>query len=569
MATAMTPGAAQAALQEVFGSLVAENGPLMDFGTGSNIGKRNSENPLGPLTSRPAKTGRLNNGQKGGRGKGGRPWQQQGRRFVSGPSNQQPQQQEEVSMEDLLRLLSSIIMRHEDQLKILRQSTGWVLFAKTASPSIVPGILKASLKWKDDVVKPDCKFAHVSLRAILFWNLMEQMLTVLQGLTQETKAKAVEEGWMNSAGAWVFQEWSHEKHCLQIDSSRDPTTTEDLLNILRELKTLATSEVISAFFSNRPLTEHMQGHMVVFQLDVSFRKEVAHRFYVLLEALQGQASLQLCGVQLRKEGFRRSPAVQKLAEMLRQLMFNFALRGWRSPAIQHDCAEFFSHIIDRFGITAFEGEWEARTTVEDSPGQFRCERSDTGQCTEAISIDLPAGRVHTAQYLLHCWHTQAHPHALKVAPALLLLRFSRYVQAGRRIRKCDCKITWPRQLHLPLFRGNDDLTSGTVAYDVLAAISHHGPTLSAGHYTTLLHAAGGDLHCDDNTAHNGVRPFGGRVNVNFFIWGSTTLPAQVTPGVTRVTVQWLWNVFSGISALSAKSVELANAFSATVHQRDS
>ena len=63
--------------------------------------------------------------------------------------------------------------------------------------------------------------------------------------------------------------------------------------------------------------ENMQGHMVVFQLDVSFRQEVAHRFYLLLEALQGQASLQLCGLQLRKESFRRSPAVQKLAEMLR------------------------------------------------------------------------------------------------------------------------------------------------------------------------------------------------------------------------------------------------------------
>ncbi|CAE7541241.1 pol [Symbiodinium sp. CCMP2592] len=304
-----------AEIQEVFGALVAESGLLMGIGAGSNMGKRNSENPQGPPTSRPAKTGRLNNGQKGGRGKGGRPWHQQSRRFVSESSHQQ--QQEEVSMEDLLRLLSSIIMRHEDQLKILRQSTGWVLFAKTASPSIVPGIIKASLKWKDEVVKPDCKFAHVSLRAILFWNLVEQMLAVLQGLTQEMKDKAVEEGWMNRAGAWVFQEWSHEKHCLQVDSTRDPTTTEDLLNILRELKTLATSEVISAFFSNRPLTEHMQGHMVVFQLDVSFRKEVAHRFYVLLEALQGQAALRLCGVQLRKEGFRRSPAVQKLAELLR------------------------------------------------------------------------------------------------------------------------------------------------------------------------------------------------------------------------------------------------------------
>ncbi|CAE7619130.1 unnamed protein product [Symbiodinium sp. CCMP2592] len=549
-------------IQEVFGSLVAENGPLMDIGAGLHMGKRNSENPQGPTTSRPAKTGRLNNGQKGGRGKGGRPWHQQGRRF------------------DLLRLLSSIIMRHEDQLKILRQSTGWVLFAKTASPTIVPGIIKASMKWKAEVVKPDCKFAHVSLRAILFWNLVEQMLAVLQGLTQEMKAKAVEEGWMNRAGAWVFQEWSHEKHCLQVDSTRDPTTTEELLNILRELKTLATSEVkgggapflrvvgsssrtglpstVRCPTTQRGLSEITGGAEA--GRDASLRTLILRNpsnycymnsvarslLWTIVQDPTLDGSFGSAGLTFLKKLLQHN---QQPVFIAGQLMFNFALRGWRSPAIQHDCAEFFSHIIDRLGITAFEGEWEARTMVEDSPGQFRCECSDTGQCTESISVDLPEGRVHTAQYLLHCWHTQARPHALKVAPALLLLRFSRYVQAGRRIRQRACKITWPRQLHLPLFRGNDDLTSGTIAYDVLAAISHHGPTLSAGHYTTLLHAAGGDLHCDDNTAHNGVRPFGGRVNAIFFFSGIHN------------------SASTGIFALSAKSVELANAFSATVHQR--
>ena len=190
-------------------------------------------------------------------------------------------------MEDLLRLLSQIVMRHEDQLKILKQSTGWVLFATTAMPSIVPGMIQASQMWKTEVVKPGCKFAHVSLRAILFWNLVEQLITTIQALTQETLDQAKASGWVNEAGAWVFQQWSHENR-LEVDSSRDPITTETLLTQLKELKALATSEVISAFFANRPLTENMQGHMVVFQLDVSFRKEVAHRFYLLLEATPGE-----------------------------------------------------------------------------------------------------------------------------------------------------------------------------------------------------------------------------------------------------------------------------------------
>ena len=181
-----------------------------------------------------------------------------------------------------------------------------------------------------------------------------------------------------------------------------------------------------------------------------------------------------------------------------QLMFNFALRGWRSPSQQHDCAEFFQHIIARLGATAFEGTWEARRLDEDALGDHRSVRLDYGRCTQAISLDIPEGSERDTQYLLHCWHTQAHPHALQVAPNLLLLRFSRYAQAHHAIAKNDCNIAWKHTIHMPVFRGNDDLSSGTVDYQVIAAIFHHGPSLCEGHYTSVLHTVGGDLWCDDN-----------------------------------------------------------------------
>lgn len=296
---------ANQAIQEVFG-------PLVNSGALTGLGKRLSEaSTTPPGDNRLPKANRLNNGRKGGRGKGGKIWNQQGRGSTDHKS------QEEPGMEDLLRLLSQIILRHEDQLKIFKQSTGWILFARTESPSILPGIIQTSQKWKAEIVKPNCPFANVSLRAVLFWNLVEQLTQAVQNLTQEQKEHALTSGWTTPTGEWKFQVWSHENHCLEADPSRDPISTEALIKILAELKSLATSEVVSAFFSNRPLTDQMQGRMVVFQLDVTFRKPVAHRFYELLEALQGQASMQLCGLQLRKEGFRRSPAVQKLAEMLR------------------------------------------------------------------------------------------------------------------------------------------------------------------------------------------------------------------------------------------------------------
>ena len=104
---------------------------------------------------------------------------------------------------------------------------------------------------------------------------------------------------------------------LEVDEGRIPLKTETVITTLEQLKGLATNEVISAFFSSRPLTPNMQGNMVGLMLDVSFRKQQARQFYELLEVLQGQSVLQMCGLQLRKEGFKRSAAVQKFAEMTR------------------------------------------------------------------------------------------------------------------------------------------------------------------------------------------------------------------------------------------------------------
>ena len=88
----------------------------------------------------------------------------------------------------------------------------------------------------------------------------------------------------------TFQKWSPIRKTLEIDEGRIPLKTETVITTLEKLKGLATNEVISAFFSSRPLTPNMQGNMVVLMLDVSFRKQQAHQFYELLEELRASRS---------------------------------------------------------------------------------------------------------------------------------------------------------------------------------------------------------------------------------------------------------------------------------------
>ena len=222
-------------------------------------------------------------------------------------------------------------------------------------------------------------------------------------------------------------------------------------------------------------------------------------FRTLLWALTLDATLDaLClrrGLSFAKFLFQRKDQSTLLAG---QLGFAAFLQEWRSPKSQHDCAEFLHHVIRQFGPALFEGRWEARRVVDPDSDAQHCVMVDEGHCSQAITLDLPAGDRHTIQYLLHLWHDQAHVHALQAAPPLLFLRVSRYRLEGSNPIRNPSNLVWKPVVHIPLFRGPDIRESGTVAYEIIGVINHHGDSPQTGHYTVQLHAASGSLRCDDN-----------------------------------------------------------------------
>ena len=181
------------------------------------------------------------------------------------------------------------------------------------------------------------------------------------------------------------------------------------------------------------------------------------------------------------------------------ILFSAIFVGWRSPAQQHDCAEFLTHLMAKIGPGICDGKWEARRQQVDSEGRPQVVVVDWGTCTQAISLDLPDGDAHPAQHLLHNWHTQAYPHALQKVPSLLFLSFSRYGGGPGRAQKNSCCISWGHTVYMPVFSGDDDLSTGVVEFEVVAAIMHHGVSVTEGHYTAQLVEAQGDILCDDNT----------------------------------------------------------------------
>ena len=105
-------------------------------------------------------------------------------------------------------------------------------------------------------------------------------------------------------GAWTRDQGACTRNGhLEQDTTRSPLQALVIMKLIEDLKAMTTSEIVSAFHSlQATATPNMQGAMVVLQLDVNFRKQEANQLYEKLEQLMGQASLQLGGLQIRKEG---------------------------------------------------------------------------------------------------------------------------------------------------------------------------------------------------------------------------------------------------------------------------
>ena len=177
-------------------------------------------------------------------------------------------------VDELVKLLC---IRQEDTLKdtlnILKQSTSWVLFARTEAPSVIPGLVTASQKWKEEITKPNSQLNGISLRTALLWCLLNQVMEMLKAFTEDQMKKAKESGWCNEQGQWVYQKWSPINHVLEQDVARAPSAST---NIGSDEIDRGPQGPDHGGPTKRPLTPNMQGAMVVFHLDVNFRKPEAN-----------------------------------------------------------------------------------------------------------------------------------------------------------------------------------------------------------------------------------------------------------------------------------------------------
>ncbi|CAE7820219.1 ubp3 [Symbiodinium sp. CCMP2592] len=474
-------------------------------------------------------------GKGRGRGRAGRPPEESQAPFWGSSAGFGWQQAEEEAVPDLqmCRLMARTIVEQADTIAVLRQSTAWVMWMQTSPPSLVPTLTSTAALWKET-----SELYGLGLRVALIWALLRVLRSTLESPPAELLSEACERKWIDQQGNWLYLRWNRANQALEPDENKQSMNQTDLITLLRQTGTLADGETVSRFAATRQLAESMEG-VVTFKVDIQFRSPRAHQLYTNLERLAGLAPLNMLGLSFRKESYKRSNGIQKLAEWWNLCYMNalfrclcwalvgfhgweqatsrlgvaavrslslrnaptcpFDLRGWRSlltrwtnPSDQHDCAELLAHLAERFRSNLLFGVWEARILEAGVFGVV-----DTGSCDCTIGLDPPARANADLQALIGAWSTQHSMHALRYPPQVLTLRIARYRQTptGATVKN-HCSVAWSHFISVPAF-SDDALGITHLRYRICAVIYHAGAALTSGHYTCLIMADVQAWFCDD------------------------------------------------------------------------
>eukprot|EP00439_Symbiodinium_sp_Y106_P003052 s820_g1.t1 len=339
---------AETQIEEIFGSLAKGSAA----GFGQLLLEDTSE------ADRPAKQHKGNAGAGNGLGKRPRPFSNGSSRGGNNPQNQRGSRSQDHSGHiPLVKAMGRLLLRQETQLQILKQNSAWLVFLKPGqegpmallhrtaeayretSQETQLQILKQNSAWLV-FLKPgqegpmallhrtaeayretsQSRLMEAPLRAILLSTLFQALLTCLQNISSQPPQQQVvkDKVWMTPDGKWNYQRWHQENQCLQVDDSRAPLDHQEVIKHVGALvQAVQRKDVIHRFNATNGISASTES-TTLFMLEIGLRAPGVEQVWLSLETLSHLSALQLCGMQLKREGLKRSSLANDVQKLLQQ-----------------------------------------------------------------------------------------------------------------------------------------------------------------------------------------------------------------------------------------------------------
>ncbi|CAE7376727.1 unnamed protein product, partial [Symbiodinium necroappetens] len=196
---------------------------------------------------------------------------------------------------------TEMVLRQEQTLSALRQDLMLYLFVRSGEQGMIPILCQAADKWRQLKEETPEKLGY-SLKLAMFKQLM---ITLQERLTETSKnpqamdhAKSL--NWVDTEGCWRILKWNGTKQNLEIDTTVQSTSTENLLSQIVQVRKAINETSLIRFKSIRRLTEGVQTEWVTFQIFVSLRPE-GSPIWSSLTSWIGQAAFHVIGCRLRRD----------------------------------------------------------------------------------------------------------------------------------------------------------------------------------------------------------------------------------------------------------------------------
>ncbi|CAE7522252.1 unnamed protein product, partial [Symbiodinium necroappetens] len=219
----------------------------------------------------------------------------------------------------LLKALTKMALRHEDELSRVRPDSNFMMFIDVEGDhSVLPVLQQTAANWQEAF---SAGTVTTSLRIMLFVGMMQQLQARLQDLmlqNQEQMDRLMAVGWLQQGATalnpvWPYYRWDAATKS-QVISEQAPLTHDQVLHCVDALLKTACNPLVLLRFRAAKEMEEPESEVVPFLVSVSLRGQQAQDCFTALTTLSHNGVLKPPGLRLRPERLRKGPMAEAVEE---------------------------------------------------------------------------------------------------------------------------------------------------------------------------------------------------------------------------------------------------------------
>lgn len=227
-------------------------------------------------------------------------------------NNQRDQEADQDT--NLVRMLSRLVIRHEDTLNVLLQQQQFILHLKGGTGSLIPQMMKSSMEWHQAQEKTQAlrqRLAH-----LLFTTLLQRAQLLLQAKPEdEIFQNGMKNLLLTEQHTFPYLTWCQKSRRLILSKDK-ALEKEELYNLLQQLSDLsANNDHILRFHTMKKVpAEQTPAENSSFPWMLT----TSHTMFPVLQRLCYHSIWLLVAVDVKKQSLVRSPLAKQIDQQLQR-----------------------------------------------------------------------------------------------------------------------------------------------------------------------------------------------------------------------------------------------------------